>query len=477
MATIQAGQAPEQLIFDADVAPTITQAVLTVLPYLPPPRVLALRSSVAGGDFDCSTFCACSVASPLQLSSAVERRTACPMRARWRLMDVDGNQTRRCANRTAAADTTAWEPPVEAEPFSAPTQYFLPQRQLGLRRTPLWEAERMAPPVRRLLAGLEANIGTIRAEYLAMLAQQPPLLPHGLSQDHSQDHSQRSKWSRGSIGSASLGDRRYIDGWIVHDALPDPSLPPTTLSRLLDEAGDEVARCPVCSAFFSRVVGDSAIQPHRGPVNHRLRVQLALDSETPPIEMCGMRVGSRRVRWVGGAALIFDDSYEHEVWCRLPPNRSRNLLIFDVWHPQLTYAQRLAVGASCHPALMKRPLTLAARRSLRPLAFVSADGLEGEKGEGMEEEATVGSPTCAPANASAPAPMLRGGLDRVGSVDVAPPFESGQLSVALELRGVMSNFHGAAKGSPIVVEGGGPGGTPLILCASDFGVLWALTFR
>ena len=71
-------------------------------------------------------------------------------------------------------------------------------------------------------------------------------------------------------------------------------------------------------------------------------------------------------------------------------------------------------------------------------------------------------------------PMLRGGLGRLGHVDVELPLEDA-MGVRSELKGFMSNFHGAAKGSAVVVEGGLPDGRPLLLAASDFGTLWALT--
>ena len=459
-AAIRSGRPPEELIFKAEVAPSITQTVLAVLPFLPPPRILALGSSAASSSFDCSSFCACSGASQLPSPTSVERLTTCPLHARWRLVDVDGNETRQRAVQEAAADVTAWELPA-GEHFSAPTQYFLPRRAFGLLRTPLWDASQMTPPVRRLLAGLEANIGAIRDEYAAMIAAHPPVIASG------------SKWSAGSLGSKSLGDHRSVDGWMVHDVSPEPNGPTLTLSSLLAEAGDEVARCPVCSAFFSRVEGDGAIQPHRGPVNHRLRVQLALDTGTPLLDKCGMRVGSRRIGWVAGTALVFDDSFEHEVWCRLPPNRSRNLLIFDVWHPHLTFAQRLAVGTSCDASLTKRPYTVATRRALRPVTFASSAAVATAAGSAAND------PACVPSggNSSEVLPMLRSDLGRTGSIDVALPFQSQRMVVRLAIRGFMSNFHGAAKGSAVVVEGGRRDGGPLILCASDFGVLWALTFQ
>ena len=86
-----------------------------------------------------------------------------------------------------------------------------------------------------------------------------------------------------------------------------------------------------------------------------------------------MRVASERVGWQEGSVVIFDDSFEHEVWCHQPEEHSRNLFIFDVWHPALTLEQRLAISSAVDPELMKKPQTLKVRRGLRHVEFHTAD--------------------------------------------------------------------------------------------------------
>lgn len=43
--------------------------------------------------------------------------------------------------------------------------------------------------------------------------------------------------------------------------------------------------------------------------------------------------------WSEGELLIFDDSFEHEVWHN--GTQVRLVLIVDVWHPDLTEEERL----------------------------------------------------------------------------------------------------------------------------------------
>src|SRR5206468_8159148 len=53
---------------------------------------------------------------------------------------------------------------------------------------------------------------------------------------------------------------------------------------------------------------------------------------------CTLRVGSETRTWRKGKCLVFDDSFEHEA--TNPSERARVVLLVDVWHPDLTAAQR-----------------------------------------------------------------------------------------------------------------------------------------
>ena len=53
---------------------------------------------------------------------------------------------------------------------------------------------------------------------------------------------------------------------------------------------------------------------------------------------CGLRVGDERRDVVRGEAWAFDDSINHEAWNNSAEDRI--VLIFDVWHPDLTEHER-----------------------------------------------------------------------------------------------------------------------------------------
>lgn len=95
------------------------------------------------------------------------------------------------------------------------------------------------------------------------------------------------------------------------------------------------------SVLFSRLAAGAHIPPHTGMINARLICHLPLIVP----EDCRLRVGNEIRSWTPGELLIFDDSMEHEAW-----NRSafdRYVLLFDVWRPELSAEERLAVVSLC----------------------------------------------------------------------------------------------------------------------------------
>lgn len=90
--------------------------------------------------------------------------------------------------------------------------------------------------------------------------------------------------------------------------------------------------------YFSVLTEGTHITPHCGPTNTRLRCHLGLIVP----QGCRMRVGEETRSWEEGKCLIFDDSFEHEVWNSA--QQARVVLVLDVWHPQLTTAERWALS-------------------------------------------------------------------------------------------------------------------------------------
>jgi aspartate beta-hydroxylase len=53
-------------------------------------------------------------------------------------------------------------------------------------------------------------------------------------------------------------------------------------------------------------------------------------------------VGGEIHEWAYGRAVVFDDTYEHEAWNRSA--KTRVVLIFDLWHPDLSSVEIAALS-------------------------------------------------------------------------------------------------------------------------------------
>ena len=93
------------------------------------------------------------------------------------------------------------------------------------------------------------------------------------------------------------------------------------------------------NAMFSLLKPRTHIPPHAGVNNARLVCHLPLIVP----EGCWFRVGAETRYWKVGEALVFDDTIEHEAMN--PTDELRVVLIFDVWHSDLSDVEKEAVGA------------------------------------------------------------------------------------------------------------------------------------
>src|SRR5256885_13746092 len=94
------------------------------------------------------------------------------------------------------------------------------------------------------------------------------------------------------------------------------------------------------NAFFSILDAHSHIPPHTGVTNTRLTVHVPLVLPG----RCTFRVGDDKREWRLGQAWVFDDTIEHEAWN--DSDVPRAVLIFDIWNPYLTEAERALVRAA-----------------------------------------------------------------------------------------------------------------------------------
>lgn len=92
--------------------------------------------------------------------------------------------------------------------------------------------------------------------------------------------------------------------------------------------------------FFSLLKPHQHIPPHFGLSNHGITVHLPII--VPP--KCKIRVDDEWREWKEGQLLAFDDSFDHEA--RNDSDELRVVLLFEIWHPDLTDAEKEAICGS-----------------------------------------------------------------------------------------------------------------------------------
>ncbi|SEN56003.1 Tetratricopeptide repeat-containing protein [Duganella sp. CF517] len=181
------------------------------------------------------------------------------------------------------------------------------------------------------LDAIEAGTDAIRDEFLAVLQQEDGFTPY-LTYADDVPHNQFAELNNSPRWSAF---HLFKDGVPVE---PNAARCPRTMALLGGAPQPEQAgRTP--TAMFSLLKPQTRIPPHVGVSNARLVTHLPLI--VPP--GCGFRVANETREWVPGRAWVFDDTIEHEAWN--DSDKLRVVLIFDIWHPHLSPAERDMISA------------------------------------------------------------------------------------------------------------------------------------
>ena len=177
---------------------------------------------------------------------------------------------------------------------------------------------------------LEASAADIRAELGALLERNTPFSPYLTAS------ADRPAYDNHGMADNSDWGAFYL--WRDGKALADNQAlcPKTTAAIKRVPLVFSGKRCP--SVLFSRLKAGARIPAHTGMINTRLIAHLALIVP----EGCGFRVGNDSRPWAQGKVWLFDDTIEHEAWNR--SDAERIILIFEVWKPELSEAERAFVS-------------------------------------------------------------------------------------------------------------------------------------
>lgn len=181
------------------------------------------------------------------------------------------------------------------------------------------------------LAQVEAATDSVREEFLGILHAEEGFTPY-LTYPDDVPHFQFAELNNSPRWSAF---HIYKDGRLVDE---NAAKCPRTVS-MLDACPQPHQSGRTPTAMFSLLRPKTRIPAHTGVTNARLLTHLPLIVP----EHCGFRVGNQTRHWVPGKAWVFDDTIEHEAWN--DSEKLRVILIFDIWHPHLSEAERAMISA------------------------------------------------------------------------------------------------------------------------------------
>ncbi|XP_064797531.1 aspartyl/asparaginyl beta-hydroxylase-like isoform X3 [Oncorhynchus masou masou] len=184
----------------------------------------------------------------------------------------------------------------------------------GIKAQPWWTPKDTG--YMDLIKTLERNWRTIRDEALSVMDKTT-----GLFVPEEENLREKGEW-----GQFTLWQQGKKAGESCHSV-------PKTCGLL--ERYPEATGCKRGQIKFSVMQPGTHVWPHTGPTNCRLRMHLGL---VIPKTGCKIRCTNDTRAWEEGKVLIFDDSFEHEVW--QDADSYRLIFIVDVWHPELTQYQR-----------------------------------------------------------------------------------------------------------------------------------------
>lgn len=101
------------------------------------------------------------------------------------------------------------------------------------------------------------------------------------------------------------------------------------------------AGVPAVEVFFASMEPHSTIQPHSDFTNFVLTSHLALDIPYSGTNQCRLTIADQTREWINGEVMLFDTSLMHDAVNE--SDRTRYILMFRVWHPDLSEAERQAL--------------------------------------------------------------------------------------------------------------------------------------
>lgn len=218
---------------------------------------------------------------------------------------------------------------MDYHPYKAAVNRFFARYAGGDRRPTFFDIAATCPA----LAAVTRNYATIRAEFEALLRRQVPLPAY-----HDIDPGEKK------ISAEVDPDKKWNVFMLKvfgYEPAQSRALCPETC-RVLDGVPD------LLEAFFSILEPGKSVPLHEGPYLGYLRYHLGL--RVPQDDPPHIVVNGQPYTWKEGEAVLFDDSWPHEVVNR--SRETRAVLIVDVLRPMPwwpTLVNKLAMYGVARP--------------------------------------------------------------------------------------------------------------------------------
>ncbi|CAG9533667.1 unnamed protein product [Cercopithifilaria johnstoni] len=187
----------------------------------------------------------------------------------------------------------------------------------GLTARPWWSIEQTS--CSKHLKKIERQWTVIREEGVAILNNKPYLF-----EPQHKELIVDGQWSSYSLYSSN--------SWNSSNCLKAPKT--CDIMRMFKDSSD----CLKSEIKFSLLASGTRIWPHCGYSNYRLQAHLGLIISSE----ARLRVGHEVRGWKTGRFLVFDDSFEQELWFEgASANKYRLILRVDLWHPEMDPVRRV----------------------------------------------------------------------------------------------------------------------------------------
>lgn len=191
----------------------------------------------------------------------------------------------------------------------------------GLTCEPFWDVSKLSWAKK-----LANKYKTIRNEFLSVLSDQEKL------------EQGNNIWA-GALTEEAGG---YGKGWntlvLMNRGMWDETncnLFPQTAKAVLNSG------IPATEVFFASMKPQSSIKLHSDFTNFVLTSHLAVDIPESGSNKCRLTVGDETRQWINGEVMLFDTSIMHDAINE--SKQMRYILMFRVWHPDLTETEKNAL--------------------------------------------------------------------------------------------------------------------------------------